>query len=122
MARAASEAIIGAGLARGVFVSSISAWEAGLLQRAQERRGTALLFLPDLRTWFTRALAGPGIRQAPFTPEIAIGASDLPGDFHGGPADRLLVATARSMGVPLVTRDRKILAYGEAGHVRALAC
>ena len=115
-------AIVHAGRGKGVFVSPISAWEIGRLSRARERRGTGLVFLPDVRTWFTRAMAGPGIRTAALTPNVAIGASDLPGDFHGDPADRLLVATARSINVPLVTRDRKVLTYGEAGHVRTLAC
>lgn len=37
-------------------------------------------------------------------------------------ADRLLVAVARALDVPLVTRDREILAYAKAGHVKAIAC
>jgi PIN domain nuclease of toxin-antitoxin system len=36
----------------------------------------------------------------------------LPGAFHGDPGDRLIVATAREMGVPVVTRDRAVLGYG----------
>jgi PIN domain nuclease of toxin-antitoxin system len=51
-----------------------------------------------------------------------LAASFLPGDFHNDPADRFLVATARVMGVALLTRDRKILDYAAAGHVRAIAC
>jgi PIN domain nuclease of toxin-antitoxin system len=31
----------------------------------------------------------------PLTAEIAVESSFLPGDFHGDPADRLIVATAR---------------------------
>jgi PIN domain nuclease of toxin-antitoxin system len=42
--------------------------------------------------------------------------------FHGDPADRLLVATARTLPATLITRDAKILSYSEAGHLRALAC
>jgi PIN domain nuclease of toxin-antitoxin system len=38
------------------------------------------------------------------------------------PADRLLIATARDLGVPLVTRDRRILDYAAQGHVDAIAC
>jgi hypothetical protein len=33
-----------------------------------------------------------------------------------------MVATARDLGVPIVTSDRRILAYGNAGHVRVVAC
>jgi PIN domain nuclease of toxin-antitoxin system len=48
-------------------------------------------------------------------------ASQLPEPFHRDPADRLLVAQARVDDLLIVTTDRKILAYADAGHVRALA-
>lgn len=32
----------------------------------------------------------------------------LPKGFHGDPADRIIVATARAHGVPLATRDGNI--------------
>lgn len=41
----------------------------------------------------------------------------LPGQFHADPADRFLVATARTLRVTLVTRDERIIDYGRAGHV-----
>jgi PIN domain nuclease of toxin-antitoxin system len=34
-------------------------------------------------------------------------------DFHGDPADRLIVATALVLGVPLITADRQITAWNE---------
>jgi PIN domain nuclease of toxin-antitoxin system len=120
MAGAALEAIVSAGLAKGVFVSAVSAWEVGLLGRSSQPR--PVVFLPDPRTWFARVMAGPGIRPASCTPEIVIDASYLPGELHGDPADRLIVATARHLGVPIVTRDTRILAYGEAGHVEVIPC
>jgi PIN domain nuclease of toxin-antitoxin system len=46
----------------------------------------------------------------------------LPPPIHKDPADRLLIATARSLNVPIVTRDRFILDYAEAGHVDAIVC
>ena len=67
-------------------------------------------------------MAGPGIKEAPITPAIAIDASYLPGDFHADPMDRLLVATARHLGMPIITSDRKIIAYAEAGFVRVIPC
>ena len=33
------------------------------------------------------------------------------GEFHGDPADRIIVATARVHGLKIVTRDEKIRAY-----------
>jgi PIN domain nuclease of toxin-antitoxin system len=55
-------------------------------------------------------------------PEVALSAAYLPGDFHRDPADRLLIATARELDVPLVTRDRRILDYAGQGHVDAIPC
>jgi PIN domain nuclease of toxin-antitoxin system len=67
-------------------------------------------------------MAGPGIRPAPFTPDIAIDASNLPGEMHGDPADQMIVATARHLGVPVVTRDTRILTYARRGHMAATRC
>jgi len=65
---------------------------------------------------------GPGIREVAFSPDIAIDASYLPGDLHGDPADRMIIATARHLGLPIVTRDSRIIAYAEAGFVGVIAC
>jgi PIN domain nuclease of toxin-antitoxin system len=116
------EKIVYAGLADGLYVSSVTAWEVGLL--ARPRRGVRLApqFLPDPSSWFASLMAKPGIRLAPLTPEIAIKASLLPGTLHGDPADRLLVATAREMNLTLFTRDREILGYGSTGEVNTEQC
>jgi PIN domain nuclease of toxin-antitoxin system len=119
---ATMSAIVYAGLNDGIFVSTTSAWEIGLLSRPRPGRPPALQCLPDAKTWFARFMAGPAIKEAPITPAIAIDASYLPGDFHANPMDRLIVATARHLGMPVVTSDRKILGYAEAGFVRAIAC
>jgi PIN domain nuclease of toxin-antitoxin system len=120
MARGALARIVAAGLEGGVFVSPVSAWEIGLLSRPSRSPGAR--FLPDPKTWFQRLMAGPGIKVAAVTPEIAIDASWLPGELHGDPGDRLIVATARHLGAPVVTRDSKILAYAGSGHVEAIRC
>lgn len=102
---------------RDVRVSVVSAWEVGLLAG---RRGVD--FGPDPKAWFARAVQQPGVRVLGLTAEVAIDASLLPRPFHPDPADRLLVATARHHDLTLVTRDRRILAYAEAGHLRAMPC
>ena len=122
LASAATTAILRAGAADGIFVSPISAWEVGLLSKPRTGRNLAVQFMPDPKTWFARVMAGPGIREAPLTPEIAIDASFLPGHLHGDPADRLIVTSARHLGVPIVTRDRRIIAYGRVGHVQVIPC
>jgi PIN domain nuclease of toxin-antitoxin system len=103
-----------------VLVSPVSAWEIGNLSRRHRSGGPE--FLPDPKTWFARLLSGPGVRLAPFTAEIAIDSAYLPGALHGDPGDRLLIATARHLNIPIVTRDRLILEYAAQGHVGAIAC
>jgi PIN domain nuclease of toxin-antitoxin system len=35
----------------------------------------------------------------------------MPGEFHKDPADRMIVATARKLAIPLVTADKKLIKY-----------
>jgi PIN domain nuclease of toxin-antitoxin system len=41
-------------------------------------------------------------------------------DTHRDPADRIIVATARINSLILLTRDQKILSYGEQGYLNCL--
>ena len=100
-----------------MLVSPISAWEIGLLV-AKSRLTLAL----EPQLWFDTFLTRPGVRLTPLTVTAAIASAFLPAPFHADPADRLLVATARELRVPLVTRDARILAFAGAGHLQALAC
>ena len=86
IAERATAVIVHAGLAEGVFVSPVSAWEIGLLSRPITGRSAAVRFMPDPNTWFARVVGAPGIREAALTPEIAIDASFLPDEPHGTPA------------------------------------
>ena len=97
-------------------VSVISLWEVGMLE-AHKRISLTV----DVETWTRQALSSPGLSLAPLTPDIALASSRLPGEIHGDPADRMLIATARSLGATLVTRDHRILEYSQAGHVTTLA-
>lgn len=115
-----SDLLLDAAETEGLAVSPVSAWEIGsLVSDGRPHRPT---FDGDAAAWYERALAQPGLREAPFTGAIALGSIRLPGSFHRDPADRLLVATARALDVPIVTRDEKILAYASAGHVKAIPC
>ena len=103
------------GRERSVGVSAITPWEIALLSE----RGRLRLDR-DVGEWIDAALTVPGISLLPIEPEIAIGSVRLPGSFPADPADRFIVATARHHGVPLLTADRKILAYGAEGTLQTL--
>lgn len=109
----ARKSIDAAARADGLAVSAITFWEVAMLR---ERGRLALTTAPA--EWRRRVLALPGVVEAPVTGDIGVEAVDLPGELHGDPADRLLVATARIHGWRLATHDRRLLAYGAAGHVR----
>lgn len=117
MSRQSTAAIRNAAASGDVLVSPVTAWEIGLLAA---KRG--INFRPSPRDWFNGLMARPGMRLIPLTPEMAIDSSFLPGSVHGDPADRLLIATARHLQVPVVTRDSRILVYAASGHVEAIAC
>ena len=96
-------------------VSVISVWELGMLEKRRR------VVLPrNIGPWVEEALAKPGISLAHLTPEIAIESVHLPGDLHGDPADRMIVATARVLGATLVTKDRRLIEYSLLRHVRVV--
>lgn len=99
------------------FVSPITAWEVG----TKVAKGRLDLDLAP-EEWFERFLGLPGVRLADLTPRLLIASTALPGQPPGDPADRIVIATARALDAPVVTRDRLILPYAAAGHVRAVRC
>ncbi len=96
-------------------VSAISVWEVAML----ESKGRLQLQM-DCLEWVNEATKRAGMRVLPLSPEIAVASARLPGDLHGDPSDRIIVATARHEGAILVTRDRALLAYAERGYLRAI--
>lgn len=102
---------------RTVWVSPISAWEIGLLVA----RGRVSLSAQPA-AWFRRVLAQPGVALCALDPDMLIDSSSLPGAPPRDPADRIILATARSRQFRILTRDRAILDYARAGHVAALPC
>lgn len=96
-------------------IAAITLWEiAMLVSKARLNVGQ------DLGTWFSWLLGDGRVRLLPLEPPVAVDSVNLPGSFHGDPADRMIVATARHHDLPLLTADRAILAYGAEGHVRVI--
>ncbi len=101
LSRAATAAIREAQQEGGLAVSAITLWElASLVARGRiQAYGTV-----DASV----RLLTEGVAVKPITPEIAALATQFPDDFPHDPADRLIGATARAEGLPLVTRDEGI--------------
>jgi PIN domain nuclease of toxin-antitoxin system len=101
--------------ADGLQILAISVWEIGV----QHAKGGIQLSRP-LRDWVSQALGPAGVSLVLLDAHTAAQSTLLPGEPHGDPADRFLIAAARTKGLVLATRDKNIIDYGKAGHVRVL--
>jgi PIN domain nuclease of toxin-antitoxin system len=87
-----------------VAVSAISFWEIAML--AQKGR----LALAEPPPVIRRKILERGIREVPMDGAIGIRAAELK-NFHGDPADRIIVATAMAQLATLMTADKPILRW-----------
>lgn len=101
----------------GVFVSPFTAWEMSLLAA----RGRLNLGL-TVEAWFSAYMRDSGAALAPLPVSVLVAAHTLPGAPPNDPADRILISTAREFRHAIVTRDRRILDYGDAGLVQTVPC
>lgn len=101
----------------GVFVSTATAWEMAMLLAHGRIRETR-----DAKRWYDDFKGEAELDEQPVTANIFITSCALPEPVHKDPIDRILIATAREHDLTIITRDRAILAYGAAGHVKTLAC
>ncbi len=100
---------------QGLYLSDISLWEVSMLAS----KGRITLDQPTLQ-WLKHALKISNVQLIRLLPEIVVESTELPDHFHGDPADRLLIATARILELTLATHDEKILAYGKTHRVHTL--
>ena len=70
-------------------------------------RGRISLDRPPLH-WMDDALSLPRVDLLPLTPAVAIKAAELPANFPGDPADRLIAATAILESSLLITKDERM--------------
>ncbi|MDR0354156.1 MAG: type II toxin-antitoxin system VapC family toxin [Deltaproteobacteria bacterium] len=84
-----------------LLIPSISLWEVSML--VNYRR----LELPcSLSDWLNTVCNQPKVKLQEITPAIAVLSGSI--DMHGDPADRIIVATAKTLSLPLVTADHRI--------------
>ena len=85
----------------------ISIWEVALLVELGR-----LVLEAELENWLSVAAAPATVQVQPILPAYAAEMNRLPSSFHRDPADRLIVATARALKLPLATHDKKIIDSG----------
>jgi PIN domain nuclease of toxin-antitoxin system len=94
------------------YLAAISLWEIAML----ELKGRITLEMPYFE-WINQSIKLTKIHISPLTPAIAAESRHLPGTFHGDPADKMIVATARCENHMLITRDSKILDYSRDKYI-----
>jgi PIN domain nuclease of toxin-antitoxin system len=102
-ARKAAEAARAAG---SMVISSISSWELAMLAASGRLKLTI-----DVRDWIAKCEALPFFNFVPVDNTIFVRSVLLTGPLHADPADRIIIATALTRGLPIVTKDRKIRDY-----------
>jgi PIN domain nuclease of toxin-antitoxin system len=119
----ASQRIRTAQAAHALYVSPISAWEAGLAILKRKNQPNLLGFSADV--WFAFAIRGTEARVVPITETIALEVALVPAVYGSGdPGDCFLIATARVKKLSIVTRDSRILelARRQPGYLRVIDC
>jgi PIN domain nuclease of toxin-antitoxin system len=106
LSRTAKKAVDASIEKKEVFVSSISAWEVALLVG----KGRLKLTM-DVIEWIGKSEKLPFLTFLPVDNAIAVKSVALPEPLHQDPADRIIIATAITIGSPVATKDQKILDY-----------
>ena len=98
-----------------LLVCSISLWEIAMLK--SKRR---INIYEPIRDFLESIINIDGLSVKDISTEVAAESVQLMDDFHGDPADRIIVATAKCHGATLLTRDQKILTWASLGHIKSL--
>jgi PIN domain nuclease of toxin-antitoxin system len=103
LSKVASLAIRRAQTGGGLAVAAITLWELAVLVARGRIQGYGTV--DDSVRLLTQ-----GVVVKPITAAIAAIAAEFPSQYPRDPADRLIGATAKAEGIPLLTRDQKLLA------------
>ncbi len=98
-----------------LFICSISLWEIAMLKLKKR-----INIYEPIKDFLNSISNINGLKIKDISPEIAAESISLMDDFHGDPADRIIVATTRCFGASLITRDQKILNWANLGHIKSL--
>lgn len=85
---------------------------ASVLEIATLGRRNRLELTVSVAEWLERVQTLPDVKIEPVTAAIALRAGSFDDEVQGDPIDRLIIATAVSLGVPIVTADERIRRLG----------
>jgi PIN domain nuclease of toxin-antitoxin system len=97
-----------------LLISPISVWEISMLVQRKK-----IILEMDLMDWLKHWIELPGIQFAELSCHVALLSNRLPGQIHGDPADRILIASAFEEQALLVTADEKILQFSKEPFISA---
>ena len=85
------------------FLAAISLWEAQMLYGKNR-----LQLEMDFPAWLSQTSDPSVVRVLPLDTSVVLALDKLPKEFHGDPADRIIVATAKAHSLSLMTDDKGI--------------
>lgn len=98
-----------------IYVAAISCWEIAMLSSKKR-----IILKEPCFTWIKHSLYLLRAQILELSIEVATESCQLPDKFHADPADRMIVATARANGLPLITQDKNIIAYAKNGYLNII--
>lgn len=98
-----------------LVICSISLWEIAMLNHKKR-----INVYEPIKNFLNSIADIDGLIVKDIDSEIAAESTLLMDDFHGDPADRIIVATTKILGATLLTRDQKILSWAKKGHIKYL--
>jgi len=96
-----------------VYISAISIWEIALLV-SKERIALSI----DIDEWIQRVASITGLNLMDLSIPILTQSCTLLNYEHKDPADRMIIASARSINAHLITHDQKIIDYADKGYLK----
>ncbi len=101
--------------AGNLYISAISIWEIAMLVNKDK---IALSISFD--EWVDKLLSTPGFNLIDLSIPILTQSCVLPKYQYKDPADRLIIASARSINSHLMTFDQKIIDYADNGYLKVI--
>ena len=99
----ARQIILRAQSKESIFISAISTWEVAMLVKKQR-----LSLRMDVADWLRLSDSLPFLRFVPVENRILLKSVFLDSEVPSDPADRIIAATALSLGLPLVSKDTRM--------------